>query len=140
MRYWLQTGLGTLQFVALCQRYGKLRFGSNGSSRYIVGAMFRNAAKVDILHVPYKGGGLAVSDLMAGQIGIMLDTGSLGPIQGGTLRPLAVACAKRVVATPQVPTLAEAGLPLQSRWIDAPRTGRSHLNSSATKPNFLTLS
>ena len=92
---------------------GKLSYGSggNGSSQHIAGVMFKKAAKVDILHVPYKGGAPAVSDLMAGQIDLMLDTGSLAHIQGGTLRALAVASAKRVPALPKVPTFAEAGLP-----------------------------
>lgn len=92
---------------------GKLSYGSggNGSSQHIAGSMFKQAANVEILHVPYKGGAPAVSDLMAGQIDIMLDTGSMGHIQGGSLRALAVASAKRVPALPQVPTFAEAGLP-----------------------------
>lgn len=92
---------------------GKLSYGSggNGSSQHIAGSMFKQAANVEILHVRYKGGAPAVSDLMAGQIDIMLDTGSMGHIQGGSLRALAVASAKRVPALPQVPTFAEAGLP-----------------------------
>ena len=92
---------------------GKLTFGSggNGSSQHIAGAMFKKVGKIDILHVPYKGGGPAVTDLMGGQIDMMLDTGSMAHIKGGTLRPIAVAASKRVPALPQVPTFAEAGLP-----------------------------
>jgi tripartite-type tricarboxylate transporter receptor subunit TctC len=92
---------------------GKLTFasGGNGSSQHIAGAMLESAARIDLLHVPYKGGGPAATDLMAGQVDIMLDTGSMGHIQGGTLRAVAVASAKRIPALPNLPTFAEAGLP-----------------------------
>ncbi len=92
---------------------GKLSFasGGNGSSQHIAGAMLESAARTDLLHVPYKGGGPAATDLMAGQVDIMLDTGSMGHIKGGTLRAVAVASAKRIPALPNLPTFAEAGLP-----------------------------
>lgn len=92
---------------------GKLTFasGGNGSSQHIAGAMLESAARIDLLHVPYKGGGPAATDVMAGQVDIMLDTGSMGHIHGGTLRAVAVASAKRIPALPNLPTFAEAGLP-----------------------------
>ena len=92
---------------------GKLTFasGGNGSSQHVAGAMLESVAKVDLLHVPYKGGAPAVTDLIAGQVDVMLDTGSMSHIQGGTVRALAVASASRIPALPDVPTFAQAGLP-----------------------------
>jgi tripartite-type tricarboxylate transporter receptor subunit TctC len=91
---------------------GKLTYGSAGigASQHLAGALFKNVAKLDILHVPYKGSGPAASDLMAGHISMMLDTGSLPHIQGGRLRALAVASKTRVAALPDVPTFDEIGL------------------------------
>ena len=92
---------------------GKLSFasGGNGSSQHVAGAMLESVGKVDLLHVPYKGGAPAVTDLLGGQVDIMLDTGSMSHIQSGTLRALAVASAARIPVLPNVPTFAEAGLP-----------------------------
>ena len=106
--------------AAARQNPGKMSYGSggNGSSQHIAGEMFKSMAKVDILHIPYKGAAPATSDLMAGQIDLMLDTSSMPRIHGGVLRALAVASAKRVPALPEVPTFGEAGMPglLASAW------------------------
>ena len=68
-------------------------------------------------HVPYKGSGPAAQDLIAGHIDMMIDTGSLGSIKGGLLKPLAVASDKRLPALPDVPTFKEAGVNmLASAW------------------------
>ncbi len=101
------------------QNPGKFTYGSAGigSSQHLAGAQFKNAAAIDITHVPYKGSGPAASDLMAGHIDMMIDTGSLGSIKGGTLRPLAVASRTRIPALPDVPTFTEAGTPMTaSAW------------------------
>lgn len=101
------------------QQPGKFTYGSAGigSSQHLAGAQFKNAASIDIHHVPYRGSGPAASDLMAGHIDMMIDTGSLGNIKGGTLRALAVASKARLPALPDVPTFAEAGTPLiASAW------------------------
>lgn len=101
------------------QTPGKFTYGSAGigSSQHLAGAQFKNSAAIDITHVPYKGSGPAASDLMAGHIDMMIDTGSLGSIKGGTLRALAVASKARIPALPDVPTFAEAGTPmLASAW------------------------
>lgn len=92
---------------------GKLSYGSagNGSSQHLAGSMFARAAGLQLSHIPYKGSGPAASDLMAGHLDMMLDTGSLPHIQGGMLRALAVASPTRLPALPLVPTFAEAGLP-----------------------------
>jgi tripartite-type tricarboxylate transporter receptor subunit TctC len=98
---------------------GKYTYGSAGigGSQHLAGAQFKTAAGVDIRHVPYKGSGPAAQDLIAGHIDMMIDTGSLGSIRGGLLRPLAVASAKRLPALPDVPTFREAGTPmLASAW------------------------
>ncbi|APW38683.1 bugT protein [Rhodoferax koreense] len=98
---------------------GKFTYGSAGigGSQHLAGAQFKTSAAIDIRHVPYKGSGPAAQDLMAGHIDMMLDTGSLGSIRGGVLRPLAVAADKRLPVLPDVPTFAEAGTPmLASAW------------------------
>jgi tripartite-type tricarboxylate transporter receptor subunit TctC len=97
----------------------KYTYGSAGigSSQHLAGAQFKTAAHLDIRHVPYKGSGPAAQDLIAGHIDMMIDTGSLGTIKGGLLKPLAVASSKRLAALPNVPTFAEAGTPmLASAW------------------------
>ena len=91
---------------------GKLNYGSGGvgSSQHLAGAMFKARTGVDILHIPYKGSGPAVSDLLAGQVDMMIDTGSLAQVQAGALRALAVASRQRLPALPNVPTIDEAGV------------------------------
>ena len=98
---------------------GKYTYGSAGigGSQHLAGAQLKTNARIDIRHVPYKGSGPAAQDLIAGHIDMMLDTGSLGSIRGGLLRPLAVASEKRLGVLPQVPTMAEAGVPMRaSAW------------------------
>jgi tripartite-type tricarboxylate transporter receptor subunit TctC len=93
---------------------GKLAYGSNGQGtlQHLIGAQFERAAGVEILHVPYKGSGPLVNDLLGGQVAMSFDTVTpvLGQIQAGKLRALAVTTAKRSSALPAVPTLEEAGL------------------------------
>lgn len=98
---------------------GKYTYGSAGigGSQHLAGAQFKTAAGIDIRHVPYKGSGPAALDLIAGHIDMMIDTGSLGNIKGGLLRPIAVASEKRLLVLPQVPTFNEAGVPMvASAW------------------------
>lgn len=85
----------------------------NGTPQHLTGELFIDAAKVDLVHVPYKGSAPAISDLMAGHVPLMFDSlSSIIPhIKSGKVRPIAVAAAKRSPLLPQVPTLAEAGLP-----------------------------
>ena len=94
---------------------GKLTYASagNGTSIHLAGEVFTSLAKVDMLHVPYKGSGPAVSDLLGGQVNYMFDsiTSARPHIQSGKLRALGVTTAKRSSSLPNVPTLAEAGLP-----------------------------
>lgn len=101
------------------QNPGKFTYGSAGigSSQHLAGAQFKTSAAIDIQHIPYKGSGPAAADLMAGHIDMMVDTGSLASIKGGMLRALAVASRTRLPALPDVPTFAEAGVPMiASAW------------------------
>jgi len=94
---------------------GSLAYGSsgNGTSAHLAGAMFAERAGIRVTHVPYRGAGPAVQDLLGGQIQFMfLDMSSaLSQIQAGKLRALAVAPARRFPGLPQVPTIAEQGYP-----------------------------
>ncbi len=115
---WPWTSLKEL-VAAAKKEPGKYTYGSAGigGSQHLAGAQFKTASGVDIRHVPYKGSGPAAQDLIAGHIDMMIDTGSLGSIRGGLLRPLAVASEKRLPALPDVPTFKEAGIPMQaSAW------------------------
>jgi len=84
-----------------------------GTSIHLAGELFVSMAGVDMLHVPYKGSGPAVSDLLGGQVDYMFDsiTSAKPHIVSGKLTALAVTTAKRSAALPDVPTVAEAGLP-----------------------------
>ena len=94
---------------------GKLNYGSggNGSAAHIAVEYFKLQTKTEIVHVPYRGTGPAMTDLLAGQIGMTM-TGvlpSLPHIQSGKLRALGVSSLKRAAALPNVPTVSEAGIP-----------------------------
>ena len=94
---------------------GKVNFGSsgNGSSIHLSGELFKSLAKVDMQHVPYKGSAPAVTDLLGNQIAIMFDNmpSAIQHVRSGSLVPLAVTTAKRSPELPNVPTIAEAGVP-----------------------------
>jgi tripartite-type tricarboxylate transporter receptor subunit TctC len=94
---------------------GKLNFGSPGigTSVHLAGEMFKSMAQVEMTHVPYKGSAPALTDLLSGQIQIMFSTVPSAPsfIQGGQLRALAITSAQRSAAFPDLPTVAEAGVP-----------------------------
>ena len=102
--------------IALAKsRRGELTFASAGigSSNHLSGELFRVMAGIDIIHVPYKGGGAAVTDLLAGQVSMYFGTtpSTVPHVRTGKLRALAVTTAKRSRATPDIPTMAEAALP-----------------------------
>ncbi len=92
---------------------GKLSFGSGSSSSRVAGEMLQQLAGVQLLHVPYKSNPQAVTDLLGGQIDLMItDTATgLPQIRGGKLRGLAVSINKRMALLPELPTIAEAGVP-----------------------------
>lgn len=94
---------------------GKLNYASagNGSSHHLAGELFKLQTQTDLIHVPYKGAGPALSDLIAGQVDLMFDGlgSSSQHIRAGRIKALAVASKTRSAAFPNVPTAAEAGLP-----------------------------
>jgi tripartite-type tricarboxylate transporter receptor subunit TctC len=94
---------------------GKVTFGSSGSgtSIHLSGELFKQMAGVDIQHVAYKGSAPAVNDLLGNHIAIMFDNmpSAISHVKAGKLRPLAVTTAQRSPALPDVPTIAEAGVP-----------------------------
>jgi tripartite-type tricarboxylate transporter receptor subunit TctC len=92
---------------------GKLSFGSGSSSSRTAGELFQQMAKVQILHVPYKSNPNAITDLLGGPIDMMFADMSTGvpQIKGDQLRALGVTASKRTPLLPQVPTIAEAGVP-----------------------------
>ena len=94
---------------------GKLNFASsgNGTSIHLSGELFKTMAGVDMVHVPYKGSAPAVTDLIGGQVGIMFDNmpSAIQHVRTGKLKPIAVTTAKRSPELPDVPTIAESGVP-----------------------------
>jgi tripartite-type tricarboxylate transporter receptor subunit TctC len=94
---------------------GKLSHGSsgNGSSTHLAGVLLNNVAGIDILHVPYKGSGPAIIDLLAGNIQLRFSSvvPVLPHVRSGRLRGLAITSAKRYTPLPDVPTFGESGLP-----------------------------
>ncbi|HWT20343.1 MAG TPA: tripartite tricarboxylate transporter substrate binding protein [Variovorax sp.] len=93
---------------------GKLTYASagKGTSIHLAGEMFTSLTHTEMLHVPYKGSGPAVADLLGGQVNYMFDsiTSAGAHLNSGKLRPLAVTTAKRAKALPNVPTMAQAGV------------------------------
>ncbi len=104
------------EFIAYAKAHpGQLNFGSGstGSAGHLAGELFKTMAGVQMVHVPYKGAGPAMQDLIGGQIQLMFDNlaSSLGQIRAGKVRALAVTTAKRSSLAPELPTIAESGLP-----------------------------
>lgn len=91
---------------------GKLSFGSGSSSSRVAGEMLKQLSGVEILHVPYKSNPLAITDLLGGQIDLMITDTSTGmpQVKSGKLRALGYSTQKRSVQLPDVPTIAEAGV------------------------------
>jgi tripartite-type tricarboxylate transporter receptor subunit TctC len=104
------------ELIALARkRPNELAYGTSGTggAGHLAGALFRRMTKTELLHVPYKGGGPAMIDLVAGQtqIGFASPPSSAGFIKAGKLRALAVTTARRSKLFPELPTVAEAGVP-----------------------------
>jgi len=104
------------ELIALAKSQpGKINFASAGpgSTNHLSGELFKSMAKIDIAHVPYRGAGPAMNDLIGGHVQMFFDLlpASLQQINSGKVRPLANAGAKRPSALPNLPTVAEQGLP-----------------------------
>src|SRR5688572_31560699 len=102
------------------QNPGKLTFASTSAGPHIVGELFKQATGTDLVHVPYKGAGPAINDLLGGQVALMFSnpTSTVQHVKGGRLRALGVMDTKRNPAQPEVPTAQEAGLPELSNVIE----------------------
>jgi tripartite-type tricarboxylate transporter receptor subunit TctC len=94
---------------------GKINFASagNGTTSHLAGELFKTLAGIDIVHVPYRGGALAVTDLVSGQVQMMIDVmpNAYPLAKDGRARGLAVGTAARSASAPEFPTIAESGLP-----------------------------
>ncbi len=104
------------EFIAYAKAHpGQLNFGSGstGSAGHLAGELFKSMAGVQMVHVPYKGAGPAMQDLIGGQIQLMFDnwSSSRAQVQAGRIRALAVTTARRSSLAPDLPTVAESGLP-----------------------------
>jgi tripartite-type tricarboxylate transporter receptor subunit TctC len=104
------------EFIALAKaKPGKINFASSGSgtSIHMSAEMFKMLTGVNIVHIPYKGSGPALADLIGGQVDVMFDnlTSSIGHIRSGRLRALAITSATRYPELPELPTMQEAGVP-----------------------------
>lgn len=124
---------------------GQLNYGSPGSGTppHMAGELFRRMANIDVTHVPYKGGTAALMDLMGGRIAYTFDALVLQAphVKSGKIRGLAVTGNKRVAALPEIPTVAESGVPGYEYWgwmgmaapAGTPRTIVARLNSEIVK-------
>jgi tripartite-type tricarboxylate transporter receptor subunit TctC len=119
--YLLVTGVGSeartaKELIAAAKaKPGQLNFASagGGSGTHFAGEMFKHAAGIDAVHIPYKGIPESLTDTIAGRVQFFMSplSGAIPLVKGGKLRALAVSCEKRVAAIPDIPTLAESALP-----------------------------
>ncbi len=102
------------EFIALGKKQGKMSFASSGSgtSIHVSGELFKTMTGIDMEHIPYKGRATAIPDLLGGRVTMMFDNmpSSLPLVRDGKLRALGVTSAKRSLAAPEIPTLAEQGM------------------------------
>lgn len=115
--------VGALLAAARAQP-GRINYGSSGTGSvlHLAGELLKSQAHVNLTHIPYRGGNALITDVMSGQIQIafLAVPSVLGQIQGGKLRALAVSTSERLSVLPQVPTLAESGVPgyAYDAWIE----------------------
>lgn len=122
---------------------GALNYGSGGigSSQHLAASLLQHTTGTEFAHIPYKGSGPAVSDLLGKRLDFMIDTGSMAQVKGGNLDALAVASEKRIAFLPDVPTFEEAGVKgmIASAWYGiaapagTPQDIVDYLNSALNK-------
>jgi tripartite-type tricarboxylate transporter receptor subunit TctC len=104
------------EFIAYCNdNKGKVTYASsgNGTTLHLSGELFKRLAKVEMTHIPYRGGAPAINDLIPGRVDVIFDNmpSIISHVKGGTLRALAVTTKERVAVVPDLPTIAESGVP-----------------------------
>jgi tripartite-type tricarboxylate transporter receptor subunit TctC len=104
------------EFIAYCNaNAGKVTYASsgNGTTLHLSGELFKRLAKVEMIHIPYRGGAPAINDLIPGRVDVIFDNmpSILPHAKAGSLRALAVTTKERVAVVPEIPTIAESGLP-----------------------------
>jgi tripartite-type tricarboxylate transporter receptor subunit TctC len=104
------------EFIAFCnENRGKVTYASsgNGTTLHLSGELFKRLAKVEMTHIPYRGGAPAINDLIPGRVDVIFDNmpSILSHVQAGHLRGLAVTTKERVSVVPEIPTLDESGVP-----------------------------
>jgi tripartite-type tricarboxylate transporter receptor subunit TctC len=104
------------EFIAYCnENKGKVTYASsgNGTTLHLSGELFKRLAKVEMTHIPYRGGAPAINDLIPGRVDVIFDNmpSILSHVKAGSLRGLAVTTTERVAVVPDIPTIAESGVP-----------------------------
>ncbi len=104
------------EFIAYCnENRGKVTYASsgNGTTLHLSGELFKRLANVEMTHIPYRGGALAINDLIPGRVDVTFDNmpSILSHVKAGTVRALAVTTRERVPVVPDLPTIAESGVP-----------------------------
>jgi len=104
------------EFIAYCNaNKGKVTYASsgNGTTLHLSGELFKRLAKVEMTHIPYRGGAPAINDLIPGRVDVIFDNmpSILSHVKAGSVRGLAVTTRERVAVVPDIPTIAESGVP-----------------------------
>jgi tripartite-type tricarboxylate transporter receptor subunit TctC len=104
------------EFIAYChENRGRVTYASsgNGTTLHLSGELFKRLAKVEMTHIPYRGGALAINDLIPGRVDVTFDNmpSILSHVKAGSVRALAVTTRERVPVVPDIPTIAESGVP-----------------------------
>jgi tripartite-type tricarboxylate transporter receptor subunit TctC len=104
------------EFIAYCnENKGKVTYASsgNGTTLHLCGELFKRLANVEMTHIPYRGGALAINDLIPGRVDVTFDNmpSILSHVKAGSVRALAVTTRERVPIVPDIPTIAESGVP-----------------------------
>src|SRR5438046_367287 len=104
------------EFIAYCnENRGKVTYASsgNGTTLHLCGELFKRLAKVEMTHIPYRGGAPAINDLIPGRVDVIFDNmpSILSHVKAGSVRGLAVTTKERVAVVPDIPTIAEQGVP-----------------------------